>query len=59
MTAFERGLSRRSLLKVLGLAGGGLAAGGWPGAGEVMAQAASIGTYSAAWFRHHFSSERV
>jgi len=38
MTEVERCLSRRSLLKVLGLAGGGLAAGGWPGAREVMAQ---------------------
>jgi len=38
MTEVERCLSRRSLLKVLGLAGGGLAAGGWPGAGEAMAQ---------------------
>jgi DMSO/TMAO reductase YedYZ molybdopterin-dependent catalytic subunit len=38
MTEVERCFSRRSLLKVLGLAGGGLAAGGWPGAGEVMAQ---------------------
>ena len=38
MTEVERCLSRRSLLKVLGLAGGGLAAGGWPGAGEALAQ---------------------
>jgi DMSO/TMAO reductase YedYZ molybdopterin-dependent catalytic subunit len=38
MTAARRNLSRRSLLKVLGLAGGGLAAGGWPRDGAAMAQ---------------------
>jgi DMSO/TMAO reductase YedYZ molybdopterin-dependent catalytic subunit len=38
MTEIARCFSRRSLLKVLGLAGGGLAAGGWPRVGEVMAQ---------------------
>ena len=38
MTAAQRNLSRRSLLKVLGLAGGGLAAGGWPRDGAAMAQ---------------------
>jgi len=38
MTEVERFFSRRSLLKMLGLAGGGLATGGWPGAGELMAQ---------------------
>jgi len=38
MIAVERSLSRRNLLKVLGLAGGGLAVGGWPKGGTVMAQ---------------------
>ncbi|HET6931888.1 MAG TPA: twin-arginine translocation signal domain-containing protein, partial [Candidatus Acidoferrum sp.] len=38
MTVVERCLSRRSLLKVLGFAGGGLAAGGWPLASQGMAQ---------------------
>src|ERR1700724_1026347 len=38
MTAVQRSLSRRSLLKVLGLAGGGLATGGWPCDGAAMAQ---------------------
>jgi DMSO/TMAO reductase YedYZ molybdopterin-dependent catalytic subunit len=38
MTAAQWNLSRRSLLKVLGLAGGGLAAGGWPRDGAAMAQ---------------------
>ncbi len=38
MTEVERRLSRRSLLKALGLAGGGLAASGWPRGGEGMAQ---------------------
>jgi DMSO/TMAO reductase YedYZ molybdopterin-dependent catalytic subunit len=38
MNAVRRTLCRRSLLKVLGLAGGGLAAGGWPRDSAVMAQ---------------------
>jgi DMSO/TMAO reductase YedYZ molybdopterin-dependent catalytic subunit len=38
MTAVERSLSRRNLLKVLGLAGCGLTAGEWPKGGTVMAQ---------------------
>ena len=38
MTADQRGFSRRSLLKVLGLAGGGLAPGGWLRDGATMAQ---------------------
>jgi DMSO/TMAO reductase YedYZ molybdopterin-dependent catalytic subunit len=38
MAEVERCLSRRSLLKALGLAGGGLAAGGWWKQGEAMAQ---------------------
>jgi DMSO/TMAO reductase YedYZ molybdopterin-dependent catalytic subunit len=38
MTAVERCLTRRKVLKVLGLAGGGLAAGGWLRDGSTMAQ---------------------
>jgi len=60
MTTFERGLSRRSLLKVLGLAGGGLAAGGWPGAGEVVAQdpprAAALETFTGPGANPHWNA---
>jgi DMSO/TMAO reductase YedYZ molybdopterin-dependent catalytic subunit len=38
MTADQRGFSRRSLLKVLGLAGGSLAAGGWVKDGTAIIQ---------------------
>ena len=38
MTVVPQGLSRRSLLRALGLAGGSLAAGGWPLAETVKAQ---------------------
>jgi DMSO/TMAO reductase YedYZ molybdopterin-dependent catalytic subunit len=38
MTTAQRSVSRRSLLKAFGLAGGGLAAGGWPWHGAAMAQ---------------------
>jgi DMSO/TMAO reductase YedYZ molybdopterin-dependent catalytic subunit len=38
MTVVPQGLSRRSLLRALGLAGGGLAAGGWPSVETVKAQ---------------------
>jgi DMSO/TMAO reductase YedYZ molybdopterin-dependent catalytic subunit len=38
MAVTERSLSRRNLLKALGLVGGGLAVGGWPKSGYAMAQ---------------------
>jgi DMSO/TMAO reductase YedYZ molybdopterin-dependent catalytic subunit len=38
MAVAERRLSRRNLLKALGLIGGGLAAGRWPKSGDAMAQ---------------------
>ena len=44
MTAMQRTLSRRNLLKVLGLAGGDLAAGGWPRGNVAMAQDLSRAT---------------
>ena len=44
MTAVHRSLSRRNLLKLLGLTGGGLVASGWPWDGTVMAQEASRAT---------------
>jgi DMSO/TMAO reductase YedYZ molybdopterin-dependent catalytic subunit len=44
MTAMQRSLSRRSLLKLLGLTGGGLAAGGWPRGNVAMAQDPSRAT---------------
>jgi len=60
MTAAERSFSRRSLLKVLGLAGGGLAAGGWPWHGPAMAQdprrAAALETFTGPGANPHWNS---
>jgi DMSO/TMAO reductase YedYZ molybdopterin-dependent catalytic subunit len=44
MTVAPRPLSRRNLLRLLGLAGGDLAAGGWPRGGDLLAQDPSRGT---------------
>jgi DMSO/TMAO reductase YedYZ molybdopterin-dependent catalytic subunit len=60
MTADQRSLSRRSLLKVLGLAGGGLAAGRWPKDGVVMAQdpprASALETFTGPGANPHWNS---
>src|ERR1700719_4431181 len=60
MTAVQRSLSRRSLLKVLGLAGGGLATGGWPCDGAAMAQdpprTTALGTFTGPGANPHWNS---
>src|SRR3984893_12060756 len=60
MTAVQRSLSRRSLLKVLGLAGGGLATGGWPCDGAAMAQdpprASALETFTGPGANPHWNS---
>ncbi len=60
MTAMKGSLSRRSLLKVLGLAGGGLAAGEWPRGGAVMAQdpphASALETFTGPGANPHWNS---
>ena len=60
MTAAQRNLSRRSLLKVLGLAGGGLAAGGWPRDSAGMAQdpprATALETFTGPGANPHWNS---
>ena len=60
MTAMKGSLSRRSLLKVLGMAGGGLAAGGWPKGGAVLTQdpprAAALETFTGPEANPHWNS---
>jgi DMSO/TMAO reductase YedYZ molybdopterin-dependent catalytic subunit len=60
MTADQRNVSRRNLLKLLGLTGGGLAAGGWPRDGAVMAQdpprATSVETFTGPGANPHWNS---
>ena len=60
MTAVERSLSRRNLLKVLGLAGCGLTAGEWPKGGTVMAQdpprSAALETFTGPGANPHWNS---
>jgi len=60
MTTMQRGLSRRGLLKLLGLAGGGLAAGAWPRGGVVMAQdpprASALETFTGPGANPHWNS---
>jgi DMSO/TMAO reductase YedYZ molybdopterin-dependent catalytic subunit len=60
MAAAHRRLSRRSLLKVLGLAGGGLAASGWPWERELIAQdpprAATLETFTGPGANPHWNS---
>jgi DMSO/TMAO reductase YedYZ molybdopterin-dependent catalytic subunit len=60
MTLVERCLSRRNLVKLLGMAGGGLAAGGWPMSGLLMAQdprrAAALDTFTGPRANPHWNS---
>jgi DMSO/TMAO reductase YedYZ molybdopterin-dependent catalytic subunit len=60
MAAAHRRLSRRSLLKVLGLAGGGLAVGRWPRDGAAMAQdsprATALETFTGPGANPHWNS---
>jgi len=60
MTAVLKGLSRRSLLKALGLAGGGLAAGGWPWDCAAMTQdlprASALETFTGPGANPHWNS---
>jgi DMSO/TMAO reductase YedYZ molybdopterin-dependent catalytic subunit len=60
MTADQRNVSRRNLLKLLGLTGGGLAAGGWPRDGAVMAQdplrATPVETFTGPGANPHWNS---
>jgi DMSO/TMAO reductase YedYZ molybdopterin-dependent catalytic subunit len=60
MTTAQRSHSRRSLLKVLGLAGGGLAAGGWPSDGAAMTQdsprASALETFTGPGANPHWNS---
>jgi DMSO/TMAO reductase YedYZ molybdopterin-dependent catalytic subunit len=60
MNAMQRSLSRRSLLKVLGLAGGGIAAVGWPKDGAAMAQdpprATALETFTGPGENPHWNS---
>jgi DMSO/TMAO reductase YedYZ molybdopterin-dependent catalytic subunit len=60
MTPDQRNVSRRNLLKLLGLTGGGLAAGGWPRDGAVMAQdplrATPVETFTGPGANPHWNS---
>ena len=60
MTAVERYLSRRYLLKLFGLAGGSLVAGRWPWDGEMMAQdpprATALETFTGPGANPHWNS---
>jgi DMSO/TMAO reductase YedYZ molybdopterin-dependent catalytic subunit len=60
MTAAQGSLSRRGLLKLLGLAGGGLAAGGWPWNNAAMAQdsprASALETFTGPGANPHWNS---
>jgi len=60
MTVDERCFSRRNLLKVLGLAGGSLAVGGWPWHRALMAQdpprAAALQTFTGPEANPHWNS---
>jgi len=60
MTAAQGSLSRRGLLKLLGLTGGGLAAGGWPWNNAAMAQdpprASALETFTGPGANPHWNS---